>query len=65
MINFKQFCTLKYPGWLDSKPNLIPTKPRIDESLLANSSTNKASDFIEFTNNSEILKSYIKKIKYN
>ena len=59
MVDFKTFCKIRYPNWLESSPVFIPSRPNIEELSSKTSSESEALELFVFMNKAEKLKAYI------
>lgn len=50
MVTFKEFCRIKYPGWLESSYKFNPLSLNIDELYSNNNSGVEAIEFLTFLN---------------
>jgi hypothetical protein len=58
MVDFKTFCKIRYPNWLESSPVFIPSRPNIEE-LFSKTSESETLELLVFLNKAEKLKAYI------
>jgi hypothetical protein len=61
MVDFKTFCKIKYPNWLESSPVFILSRPNIDDLFNKHSSENIDLDLLTMLYKGVTLSSNLRK----